>query len=81
MDLRQRDQDKLNQEFEAAVQQNKRLEFTCEEYKAKILEKDNMMQNYRTMQEENRKLYNQIQDLRGNIRVFLRWVPVCRPLS
>ena len=30
---------------------------------------------YRGLQEENRSLYNQIQDLRGNIRVFCRVRP------
>lgn len=35
-----------------------------------------MNAKYREIQDENRKLYNTIQDLRGNIRVFCRVRPI-----
>ena len=34
-----------------------------------------MAEKYRTTQEENRRLYNEVQDLKGNIRVFCRVRP------
>lgn len=33
-------------------------------------------ERYREMSEENRRLYNQVQDLKGNIRVFCRVRPL-----
>jgi hypothetical protein len=41
----------------------------------KMLANEAMLSNYRTIQEENRRLYNQVQDLQGNIRVFCRCAP------
>ncbi|KAL5727477.1 hypothetical protein ACHQM5_000669 [Ranunculus cassubicifolius] len=38
-------------------------------------------QNYHTVLEENRKLYNQVQDLKGNIRVYCRIRPFLRGQS
>ena len=34
-----------------------------------------MAEKYRATQEENRRLYNEVQDLKGNIRVFCRVRP------
>jgi Microtubule binding len=49
-----------------------RLEITCKDYQEKLLASEAIMTNYKAIQEENRRLYNQVQDLRGNIRVFCR---------
>ncbi|XP_059276175.1 kinesin-like protein KIN-14J [Lycium ferocissimum] len=38
-------------------------------------------QNYHTVLEENRKLYNEVQDLKGNIRVYCRIRPFLRGQS
>jgi Microtubule binding len=81
IDIRRRDAEALNAEFERMKDKNTRLEFTCKEYQEKILANDALLNNYQAMQDENRKLYNQIQDLRGNIRVFLRCaLPGCLSL-
>lgn len=72
IDIRQRDAENLTLELEATRKQNGRLEITVQEYRERIMANDLLVNNYRAMQDENRKLYNQIQDLRGNIRVFLR---------
>ena len=37
-----------------------------------MLANEQMLMNYRLIQDENRRLYNQVQDLQGNIRVFCR---------
>lgn len=76
MDQKNQEHELIIAEFERMKQSNMRLEITCKDYQEKILASESIVSNYKTIQEENRKLYNQVQDLRGNIRVFCRCVPV-----
>eukprot|EP00803_Ostreobium_quekettii_P005920 evm.model.scf_900.3 EVM.evm.TU.scf_900.3 scf_900:41853-48914(+) len=54
-----------------------RLQMQLEELRGKVDSVANINEKYAQIQEENRKLYNLVQDLRGNIRVFCR----CRPMG
>ncbi|GFH17654.1 uncharacterized protein HaLaN_14334 [Haematococcus lacustris] len=54
------------------------LQAQVEEAQARLAQIDVITNKYRAMQEENRKLYNQVQDLRGAIRVFCRIRPAGR---
>ncbi|KAL6749349.1 P-loop containing nucleoside triphosphate hydrolase protein [Haematococcus lacustris] len=54
------------------------LQAQVEEAEARLAQIDVITNKYRAMQEENRKLYNQVQDLRGAIRVFCRIRPAGR---
>ncbi|CAK9142218.1 unnamed protein product [Ilex paraguariensis] len=50
----------------------------CEEFNTFALKLKGLVdaaQNYHTVLEENRKLYNEVQDLKGNIRVYCRIRP------
>ncbi|GFH23042.1 uncharacterized protein HaLaN_20590 [Haematococcus lacustris] len=54
------------------------LEARLQDAGARLSQVDAVMDKYRVMQAENRKLYNQVQDLRGAIRVFCRIRPAGR---
>ena len=43
--------------------------------RAQVTSMQGMAEKYRATQEENRRLYNEVQDLKGNIRVFCRVRP------
>ena len=43
--------------------------------RAQVASMQGMAEKYRATQEENRRLYNEVQDLKGNIRVFCRVRP------
>jgi hypothetical protein len=52
--------------------ENQRLHISIAVFEEKMLANEAMLANYRAIQDENRRLYNQVQDLQGNIRVFCR---------
>lgn len=72
VEQKSQEHDLIINEFERVKQHNMRLEITCKDYQEKLLASEAIMANYKAIQEENRRLYNQVQDLRGNIRVFCR---------
>ena len=62
--------------------ENQRLHISVAQFEEKMLANEAMLANYRAIQDENRRLYNQVQDLQGNIRVFCRCAsrhPLCLP--
>lgn len=63
-----------NQNVEAD-QRYVQLEAELEESRQRMEYLLGLEANYRGIQDENRRLYNQVQDLRGNIRVFCRIRP------
>lgn len=73
VEQKSQEHDLIINEFERVKQHNMRLEITCKDYQEKLLASEAIMTNYKAIQEENRRLYNQVQDLRGNIRVFCRY--------
>lgn len=77
VDQKNQEHELIIAEFERMKQSNMRLEITCKDYQEKILASESIVSNYKAIQEENRLLYNQVQDLRGNIRVFCRYVFAC----
>lgn len=81
VDQKNQEHELIIAEFERMKQSNMRLEITCKDYQEKILASESIVSNYKTIQEENRVLYNQVQDLRGNIRVFCRCAPTLLALS
>ena len=64
--------DAINSEYRSLKNENMRLEIVCKEFQEKVLAGEQFLNNYKSIQDENRKLYNLVQDLRGNIRVFCR---------
>lgn len=67
--------DHIVRELGRVKRDNMRLEITNKDFQEKILLNEAMLSNYRLIQDENRELYNRVQDLQGNIRVFCRCVP------
>lgn len=71
---------RLNDELKAALEKEKKAKLCIEqeygEIKQKIDSLDGIHNKYKAIQLENRKLYNMVQDLRGNIRVFCRVRPL-----
>lgn len=80
VDQKNQEHELIIAEFERMKQSNMRLEITCKDYQEKILASESIVSNYKAIQEENRLLYNQVQDLRGNIRVFCRCGSACNAL-
>ncbi|GMH37672.1 hypothetical protein BSKO_05545 [Bryopsis sp. KO-2023] len=70
----------LNEELQSALENEKtakaNLEAEYGEMKHKVESLDGIHSKYKKIQDENRKLYNMVQDLRGNIRVFCRVRPM-----
>jgi Microtubule binding len=71
------EKDSILREFDRIKQHNLRLEITNKDFQEKMLANEAMLMNYKLIQDENRRLYNQVQDLQGNIRVFCRCAPRC----
>ena len=69
--------DRIAREFDRVKRENMRLEITNKDFQEKIMANETVLANYRVLQEENRKLYNRVQDLQGNIRVFCRCGFLC----
>ena len=69
---RENDNENLSREYDRVKRDNMRLEVTNKDFQEKIMANEAMLANYRMVQEENRRLYNQVQDLQGNIRVYCR---------
>lgn len=66
----------LESELESEKREKARLAAQLDELRNQVDSATNLNTKYREIQEENRKLYNLVQDLRGNIRVFCRVRPM-----
>jgi kinesin family protein C2/C3 len=62
----------------AKAAQEAALHSQLTQYRQQLDDLANLDERYRRIVEENRNLYNLVQDLRGNIRVFCRWVVAAR---
>ena len=60
----------------ARAAQEAALHTQLSDYRQQLEDLANLDDRYKRIVEENRNLYNMVQDLRGNIRVFCRWVLV-----
>jgi len=66
----------LESKLESEKEEKSRLALQMDELRTQVDSVANMHSKYSEIQDENRKLYNMVQDLRGNIRVFCRVRPL-----